>query len=196
MVKGSLDLLHGLREAVARSGLTVENLDEVIYMDQSPEPTTQVGTSTGNSFDLTELEFGPVYNVRVTARDGSMVESPYSNEIEIQLDPTVPVLINAFVAEATSDGVRLGWDIASDEEMSGFQVYRRVSDTGLETAVNANGLIPADQRGTTDRTAQAGRSYEYTLVVVLAEHGNAVRDGTGPDARHPVDAGAEPPEPV
>jgi hypothetical protein len=151
--------------------------DYVIYMDQSPEPTTQVGTSTGNSFDLTELEFGPVYNVRVTARDGSMVESPYSNEIEIQLDPTVPVLINAFVAEATDDGVRLGWDIASDEEMAGFQVYRRNGDGGPETAVSTGGLIPADQRSTTDRTVLAGRSYAYTLVAVLAD-GTELRSGT------------------
>jgi hypothetical protein len=159
--------------------------DYVIYMDQSPEPTTQVGTSTGNSYDLTELEFGPVYNVRVTARDDMMVESPYSNEIEIQLDPTVPVLINVFVAEATDAGVRLGWDIVSDEEMQGFQVYRRNGDGGPETAVNASGLIPADQRSTTDRTALAGRSYEYTLVVVL-DDGTEMRS---PAASVQTDAG-------
>jgi hypothetical protein len=61
-----------------------------IFRGTSPEPTTQVGTATGNSFVFDDVEPFDQFFVRVTAWDG-VNESPYSNELDITVRPPEPV---------------------------------------------------------------------------------------------------------
>jgi hypothetical protein len=90
------------------------------------------------------------------------------------IDAPVPVFVRGFFAEALDEGVRITWDIASDEEILGYRIYR--FETGAKNAeiANADGLIPVRETEWIDKGARAGRDYEYTLGVALADGGEAL----------------------
>jgi hypothetical protein len=58
-----------------------------VYRGDSPAPTTIVGSTTENFFTLEDVVPGEILYVRVTAEDGAMNESPFSNELEITIPP-------------------------------------------------------------------------------------------------------------
>jgi hypothetical protein len=90
------------------------------------------------------------------------------------IDAPVPVFVRGFFAEALDEGVRITWDIASDEEILGYRIYR--FETGAKNAeiANADGLIPVRETEWIDKGARAGRDYEYTLGVALSDGGEAL----------------------
>lgn len=57
-----------------------------IYRGNAAEPTELAGTTTGNSFLVTEFHAGDELHFRVTALDEGGAESPYSNEITVTPD--------------------------------------------------------------------------------------------------------------
>jgi hypothetical protein len=81
----------------------------------------------------------------------------------------VPVFITRFDAVEGQSGVDLVWEIAADEEISGFKIYRKLEGSSTGEVVVSSGLIPPGARSYTDRTVSTGKSYEYTLVVVLPD---------------------------
>jgi len=82
----------------------------------------------------------------------------------------VPVFITSFDAVWRQSGVDLLWEIVSDEEVSGFRIYRKAVGGSASEEAALGGLIPPDARAYTDQSVSGGKSYEYTLVVVLADH--------------------------
>jgi hypothetical protein len=79
---------------------------------------------------------------------------------------TVATFITFFDARTDEDGVRLSWEIAADDEVKGFRIYRANSKGGDEIVVNRDVLIPPSERGFVDHSAEPGISYRYTLAVV------------------------------
>jgi hypothetical protein len=59
-----------------------------IYRGSSPNPTTVVGSTGTNSFVLEDVAPSETLYVRVTAEDEKMIESPFSNELEIVVPPS------------------------------------------------------------------------------------------------------------
>jgi hypothetical protein len=90
------------------------------------------------------------------------------------VDAPVPVFVSGFLAEALDEGVRLSWDVASDEAVSGYRVYRRENAQPKSEIANGDGLIPVGVREWIDVGARSGREYEYTLGVVLSDGGEAL----------------------
>ncbi len=82
---------------------------------------------------------------------------------------SVPVLIHNFTAEASESGVELIWDISSDEQIRGFNIYRWVERGGSGECVNAEGIIPPEERRYLDASARPGRNYQYALGVLLED---------------------------
>ena len=80
----------------------------------------------------------------------------------------LPVLISGFDATPFAGGVKLAWEIISDEEVVGFKIYRGVDGAGV-TEITAGGLIPPGDRAYRDGSVTGGTTYDYTLAVVLGD---------------------------
>jgi hypothetical protein len=78
----------------------------------------------------------------------------------------VPVLISAFEAEHSGDGVQLRWSIVEGVGIQGFNVYRSLQQEAGFGRINEQ-LIPADKGNEyVDRDASAGTTYWYRLGAV------------------------------
>ena len=107
------------------------------------------------------------YDVVVQNPDGQ--EAALSNGFEVESG--TPVFIQAFDAEAVNAGVELKWDLYADEEISGFRLMRREAGADQDTQINDGQLVEAEARRYFDNEVEAGRDYEYQLVVVLGDGG-------------------------
>jgi hypothetical protein len=87
----------------------------------------------------------------------------------IVFEPSVAVGVGAFDARALENGVELTWSIAADEAISGFEIYKKTGLEGTQELVNSASLIPATERTYFDRDIEAGRVYQYTLLVIAGD---------------------------
>ena len=116
----------------------------------------------------------PDIRTYTTQRIGYVVEGcAFSCETAVTFEPPVPVLISAFDATAFDGGVRLKWDVFSDEAVVGFKIYRGPQG-GSVSEITSAGLIPPDVRAYADRGVGSGKTYQYVLAAVLSD-GSAVR---------------------
>jgi len=90
------------------------------------------------------------------------------------ISPPVAVFVNGFYAEALDEGVRLSWEVTSDEDITGFKIYRAETGSGAAELVNAEGLVPVGEKEWVDDGARPNREYEYTLGVVLSDGGEVL----------------------
>jgi len=87
----------------------------------------------------------------------------------IEYDYVVAVLIQSFAASAGASGVRLEWDIAADEVIRGFNIYRKKAAEAAFQRINSVRLIDPAERVYLDATALPGRIYDYLLAVVTED---------------------------
>jgi hypothetical protein len=87
----------------------------------------------------------------------------------ITFEPPVPVFVTAFDAVPLESSVELRWDIGSDGDMKGFRIYRSTEGSQSRDLLNSENLVPPQARKYMDRDVWAGRSYDYTLGVVLMD---------------------------
>jgi len=97
----------------------------------------------------------------------------------VTIEPPVPVLIAGFRAIPSGNAVDLSWDIVSDEEVSGFEIYRNVGDTDIGEDLTPGGVISPRARTYRDGNVSHGTTYQYTLVVTMPD-GSGVRSQTIP----------------
>ena len=97
--------------------------------------------------------------------------------------PPVPVFIGGFEAIAGLGKVDLRWDVASDEELLGFRVYRRLEGGVGPVEIITNGVIPPGAREYSDQSVRGGETYEYTLGVVLADQSEVMSQVASVTAR-------------
>jgi len=90
------------------------------------------------------------------------------------LNPTTPILISRFYAEADVVATSLRWEIAADEPISGFAVHRENEKGGGERVVSGDELLPSHVRTFADEDVEPGHNYYYTLVVVKPD-GDEIR---------------------
>ena len=81
----------------------------------------------------------------------------------------VPVFVTMFDARAADQGVDLSWDIAADEAVLGYKIYRSLEGAPSGEEIITAGLLAPNMRSYRDETALGGRRYEYTLSVVLGD---------------------------
>jgi hypothetical protein len=90
--------------------------------------------------------------------------------VAYDVDPTlVPVFFQS--VQATTDGryVDISWDFSADEDVLGVKILRATGENANAIDLHAAGLLPASSRNYRDDTVEAGRTYEYTLVVKTAD---------------------------
>jgi hypothetical protein len=107
----------------------------------------------------------------------SPVENPNlvkKDTVFVTIDAPVPVFVSSFIAEALDGGVRLVWDVVSDEAIAGFKIYRRLGGEEKMVLANREGLIAVDATEYVDNEAEPGRDYEYALGVVLVDGGEVL----------------------
>ena len=89
----------------------------------------------------------------------------------------VPVLISHFGASAREKAIDLTWQIASEEPVVGFRIYRSDEGAPIERTLNESGLVVPTAQRYTDTTVQPGMRYGYTVGVIAAD-GSEVRSQT------------------
>jgi hypothetical protein len=99
---------------------------------------------------------------------------PVCDSMLLRYYDLVPIVVQEIRADASADGVELHWDVAADEDITGFRIYRRESAGGAREAAVHAGLLPPATRSFMDRTAEPGSAYHYTLGVVRPD-GSEVR---------------------
>jgi fibronectin type 3 domain-containing protein len=111
-----------------------------------------------------------IRQVRETA-----VESEVSAEVAINTtDHTPPRVPTGLVAVPTTTGMVLKWDENGEEDLAGYNLYRRAE--GEAGAVKLNGA-PLVRGGYTDATAVKNKTYTYTVT--------ALDDATNPNESRP-----------
>jgi len=85
-----------------------------------------------------------------------------------------PTLISVFRAENSSGGVRLDWDIISDDMLAGFRIVRADALDGSPEMFPETGFLPPTTRSYVDESVEPGNEYTYALIVVRQE-GDDVR---------------------
>jgi hypothetical protein len=61
------------------------------------------------------------------------------------------------------------WEIASDQDIQGFRIYRSTSPDGPREVLDDGGLAPPEARLFWDSAAEPGRTYSYNLAVVQSD---------------------------
>lgn len=88
--------------------------------------------------------------------------------ILFRIGPPVPVLLSGFTAEATAEGVRLGWQTSQGVSYSGFHVYRRELQPGDGPEIRlTDEPLAQDFDGVyeyVDGTAEPEHEYLYRLA--------------------------------
>ena len=181
------------------SGLAWDPQTQTLYgvtgcsQQMGPSQLVRVDLATGAAVDvgstgrtLGSLEFGPdarlyaggdntdggkLYVIDPTNGSSTLVgPTGYANVTGLALiTRPVPVLISGFAATPFEGGVKLAWEIYSDEQVLGFRIYRRLAGASVGEGIPADGLIPGESRTYTDASVQGGKSYDYTLAVVLTD---------------------------
>lgn len=123
-----------------------------------------------STYDACSLA-GATYYFAVQAINYVGQLSAYSEERGVQL-VTAAVLISRFDAHAGDAGVRLSWHVESDENITGYLVYRRVAGASEKLLVNTP--LPSNSNTYVDTDVRNGTSYTYVLAALL-DDGSEIR---------------------
>jgi len=130
-----------------------------------------------NAIDICQLQAGTWY-CAVRARNYYGQLSAYSSETAVELTATA-VLFTGFAAQPGDYGVRLTWDLFTDEFLRGFRVYRTETGTqgrqfiDFDELIFSENILGSDSRHVEDRTVESGVTYRYTITAV-SESGTEV----------------------
>lgn len=122
-----------------------------------------------SSYDACSLP-GTSYYFAVQAINYAGQVSAYSAERSVQM-VTTAVLISRFDARVQGDGVRLSWQIETDENIRGYLLYRRAAGGDQRPIMDAP--LAASTASYTDTDVQSGTRYTYVLAA-LREDGTEV----------------------
>ncbi len=86
----------------------------------------------------------------------------------------MPTFVRAFGAKPSYVGVEITWEVLSDHEVSGFDLYRRLARETEFAVVNANGLMSTDLRSYVDNETEPASAYEYKLTIILGDGSEVV----------------------
>lgn len=89
---------------------------------------------------------------------------------------TVAVAFTDVVASVVDGGARIGWIVASDEEIDGFRVYRENMADEPSSPQAVSGLVGRSEREFTDDTTLPGESYRYSVAAVMPD-GREIKSG-------------------
>lgn len=139
-------------------------LSYLLILGRTPDIwSTIVGIRSTN---VASVNFGTLptgrYYWTVTASDGTTsVQGPTWTFVS---DLPLAVSFRHFNATTSDDAVQVRWELASDEPMSGFVLYRR-DGTSSQSHVVAEGGLTKATGSYLDASVNAGETYRYELLV-------------------------------
>jgi hypothetical protein len=92
---------------------------------------------------------------------------------DITIDGCVPVFMTNFQATAIESGVKLIWDVFTDESIDGFKLYRKAAGSSRDFEV-VESAINSEMRQYIDSGIKPGHTYKYFLSALLS-NGSEVR---------------------
>lgn len=136
-------------------------------------PPPFAGGSPAPVFSPGQLVAGQRYYWQVIAGDGALSSiGPVWNFLAADGGP-VPTLITRFDAATTGSGVKVSWELWSDDVIERVSLLRREGESTVPVTVG-NGSIDAGTRSYLDDTVIPGRTYRYELLI-RTHDGNSVR---------------------
>ena len=123
------------------------------------------GVSSGGGLTLHDTVGQPVIGVTGGATGTNKIGYWYSVD-NLHIGPTSEVLITAFEAKLTKEGVTLGWMTGGSTELAGFNVYRADNEAGDYEKLNSELIPPGDGNSYLDSRLRPGRTYWYRLGAV------------------------------
>ncbi|MCF6268133.1 MAG: hypothetical protein L3J41_00285 [Melioribacteraceae bacterium] len=117
-------------------------------------------------YDDLWLEEGVKYSYKVTISDPIGNESKASKVAEILLeDKTPPSIVSNVMAEAYQNGMQISWNMSTELDASGYNVYRSTSLQGTFKKINKI-LVPVDTPYYRDSTIAEKKQYFYTITAL------------------------------
>ena len=165
----------GLTATPSRSGIALDWADNSepdlagynVYRSDSADGTFNklnnepLAASEYNDTDALEGQFS---YYRVTAVDETGNESePITDSAERPLPDTAPGIPNGLTATPSQDGISLAWDANTENDLAGYNVYRRVDGEADFSKLN-NELLTSP--GYEDTEAPAGQVSYYRVTAV------------------------------
>jgi hypothetical protein len=119
----------------------------------------------------TAVDFGSPYRYFVQALVGELRQSEISAIVGVTPADTFPPAVPAgLMAVAGVNSIELAWQPNTEEDLTGYQVYRAVEGGTAERIAG-----PIDAPNFSDRTVEIGRKYSYTITAI---------DRTGNESAH------------
>lgn len=133
---------------------------------------TYGGSSDEYSFSVQQTADGGYVAAGYTSSFGSGGDDCYVVRVSSDETPT-PTAVSSFASRWSGGHVEIEWRLSDPEARASFEVYRREAPGGSYVGVDAGGIRASDGRFLfRDKTAQAGKTYTYRVVVI--EDGNTV----------------------
>lgn len=141
-----------------------------VERDQITQYQYSVDVGAISSYDVCSLA-GSTYYFAIQAVNYAGQASGYSDERSLQL-VTAAVLISRFDARAASRSVHLSWQVETDENITGYRIYRRTA--GGDERVLVGTPLQSSARDYVDGDVRAGTHYTYVLAA-LRDDGSELR---------------------
>lgn len=151
--------------------LTITDPD-CAYGDIAAGSTTD-GAPDQFALDMTSWPGGS-FNVNLDLTWEDACGNTYAASYVRLLDPPDPSLYSP-VAFANVNAARVGesieirWNLAADEPIEGFNVYRQRDDQASEIRLNDEGPLARTQRSYADADAEPGVTYRYSVTAVMPD---------------------------
>jgi hypothetical protein len=117
---------------------------------------------------------GGTFNVNLDLTWEDLCGNTYAASYVRLLDPPNPTLYSpvAFAnvnATRVGEGIEIRWNLAADEPIEGFNVYRQSDDQAPGIRLNDEGPLARTQRSYADADAEPGVMYRYSVAAVMPD---------------------------
>lgn len=129
--------------------------------DGKPE---RLAESSMPAYTDASAAFGSRYRYLIQTLDGELRQSEISRAAEItpkdEFPPAVPTGVSAVAAV---DSIELSWERNTEDDFSGYDVYRSAANAAFEKIAGA-----INTPVYSDRTVEAGKRYRYAITAIDA----------------------------
>ncbi len=130
--------------------------ENIIIRDDSSTP----------EYDDLWLEEGIKYSYKVSISDPVGNESKFSNIAEVLLkDETPPSIVSNVMSEAYQSGMKISWNMSTELDAKGYNVYRASSLKGTFKKINKS-IVPVDTPYYMDSTIVEKQQFFYTITAI------------------------------
>ncbi len=151
------DWVVGFRLYRSEDGSKYQRVGEdFIYRLDTPEISLQDGL----------LDYGKTYWYKITTVSYFGYESNGSTPVKYYVkDIEAPSIVQNIKAEFTGNGIMVSWDISSESDVIGYDIYRGITSDKVKEKLN-KALIPVLQPFFLDSSGTEGEKYFYGIIAV------------------------------